>query len=64
MKFLEFDKNELLTDFARRLPEIRKQLGIFQSELDDKVGLSRQSISSIERGIFLCHGTFSLRLCL
>lgn len=44
------NKDELLSDFATKLPDIRKKLGISQSELGDKVGLSRQSISSIERG--------------
>lgn len=46
----DFNKNELLTDFAIKLPNIRKKLGMSQSELGDKVGLSRQSISSIECG--------------
>jgi len=46
-----FDRNEILVEFARNMPRIRKKLGISQSELGKKVGLSRQSISSIERGI-------------
>lgn len=32
------------------MPKIRKSLGMSQSELGNKVGVSRQSISSIERG--------------
>lgn len=49
MDFVEFDKRELMDDFVKHLPEIRKRLGISQSELGEKIGLSRQSISSIER---------------
>lgn len=50
MVISEINKEELLSDFVNKLPEIRKKLGLSQSELGDKVGLSRQSISSIERG--------------
>lgn len=46
----ENNKKELLSDFVNKLPAIRKKLGLSQSELGEKVGLSRQSISSIERG--------------
>ena len=45
------NKKALLQDFANNLPNIRKQLGLSQSDLGKKVGLSRQTISSIERGI-------------
>ena len=44
------EKKEMLQRFAEGLPLIRKRLGMSQSELGDKVGVSRQSISSIERG--------------
>lgn len=44
------NKEELLIEFAEQLPTIRKILGVSQSEMGRKVGLSRQSISSIERG--------------
>ena len=39
-----------MIEFAEQLPTIRKILGVSQSEMGRKVGLSRQSISSIERG--------------
>lgn len=51
MEIIDLNKEELLSDFVEKLPEIRKKLGISQGELGEKVGLSRQSISSIERGI-------------
>lgn len=47
----EFDRNELLVEFASNMPKIRKKLGLSQSDLGAKVGLSRQSISSIEREV-------------
>jgi len=50
VKISEINKKELLFDFVKALPKIRKKLNISQSELGDRVGLSRQSISSIERG--------------
>ncbi len=42
-------KQEILEEFVEKMPHIRKKLGISQTELGEKVGLSRQSISSIER---------------
>ena len=50
MVISEINKEELLSDFVTKLPSIRKKLGLSQSELGEKVGVSRQSISSIERG--------------
>lgn len=43
-----------------RIEEIRKERGILQEELAKKLGVSRQTISSLERGrynpsIFLAH---------
>ncbi len=43
-----------------RIEEIRKERGILQEELARKLGVSRQTISSLERGrynpsIFLAH---------
>ena len=43
-----------------RIEEIRKEKGILQDELAKKLGISRQTISSLERGrynpsIFLAH---------
>lgn len=45
------EKKALLQKFATEIPAIRKALSMSQSELGNKVGVSRQSISSIERGI-------------
>ncbi len=43
-----------------RIEELRKERGILQEELAKKLGVSRQTISSLERGrynpsIFLAH---------
>lgn len=43
-------QNEMMEVLAKRLPLIRKEMNISQTELGEKVGLSRQTISSIERG--------------
>lgn len=40
----------MINILVRRLPQIRKEMKISQTELGKKVGLSRQTISSIERG--------------
>lgn len=45
------EKKMLLQKFTEDIPAIRKSLNMSQSELGNKVGVSRQSISSIERGI-------------
>ena len=43
-------QQEMINILVRRLPQIRKEMKISQTELGKKVGLSRQTISSIERG--------------
>lgn len=43
------DRSKLVNDLVSSLPTIRHRLGISQSILAECVGLSRQSISSIER---------------
>lgn len=40
---------KLMDDLIANLPKFRRRLGISQTELGEKVGLSRQTISSIER---------------
>lgn len=39
----------LIQHMVDRLPAIRKKYGISQKELGEKIGLSRQTISAIER---------------
>lgn len=46
----EEQKKTILESFAKKVPWIRKKLRMSQTELGEKVGLSRQSISSLERG--------------
>jgi len=45
----DFSREDVLREFAVSLPKIRGELKMSQGELGKKVGLSRQSISSIER---------------
>ena len=47
----EFDKKDILNSFAKKIPYIRKELHMSQTDLGEKLGMSRQSISSIERKI-------------
>lgn len=41
---------EVLVKFSAGLPDVRKQIDMSQSELGEKIGVSRQTISNIERG--------------
>lgn len=45
------EREAIVTHLAETLPKLRKKYGISQSELGEKVGVSRQTISAIERGI-------------
>lgn len=50
MQLTEDTKQKLIYKMIIRLPQIRKEMKISQTELGKKVGLSRQTISGIERG--------------
>lgn len=43
-------QQEMINQLVQRLPQIRKEMKISQTEFGKRVGLSRQTISSIERG--------------
>lgn len=43
---------QLKIQFGKRLQELRRQAGITQEQLADEIGLTVESISNIERGIF------------
>lgn len=43
------EQEVLIKHMANRLPALRKKYGISQTELGGKIGLSRQTISAIER---------------
>lgn len=47
----EFDKKKVLESFSKKIPYIRRELHLSQTELGEKLGMSRQSVSSIERGV-------------
>ena len=47
----EFDKKKVLESFSKKIPDIRRELHLSQTELGEKLGMSRQSVSSIERGV-------------
>lgn len=50
MQLAEEKKQQLISEMIKRLPQIRKEMKISQTEFGKKVGLSRQTISGIERG--------------
>ena len=51
MKEISLERKErMINSLTCKLPMIRQVMNISQTELGDMVGLSRQSISSIERG--------------
>lgn len=43
-------QQEMINQLVQKLPQIRRKMKISQTEFGEKVGLSRQTISSIERG--------------
>ncbi len=48
----EEDKKKLLTIFSKNLPSYRKALKLSQEEFGDLIGITRQTVSSIERGAY------------
>ena len=45
------EQQEMIRVMTQALPHLRKELHVSQTELAEKVGVSRQMISLIERGI-------------
>ena len=43
-------REKLISEMILLLPKFRQELGLSQTEFGEKVGVSRQTISSIERG--------------
>ncbi len=42
-------RNKIIDEFVEDLPKMRKRIGLSQTELGERAGLSRQTISLIER---------------
>jgi len=47
----EIQVQELMDGLVKSLPRVRKMLGLNQTEFGEKIGLCRQSVSGIERGL-------------
>ena len=47
---IQNERELLIEKLVSKLPTFRQELGLSQAEFGKKVGLSRQSISSVERG--------------
>ncbi len=43
-------QEEMISIFVKALPDLRKEIGVSQTVLGEKIGKSRQTISLIERG--------------
>ncbi|MBQ7355356.1 MAG: helix-turn-helix transcriptional regulator [Clostridia bacterium] len=48
---LSEEQVKMISILSRALPHLRKDLGVSQTQLAEKVGISRQMISLIERGL-------------
>lgn len=46
---LSNEQSKMKIEFTEMLPKLRKRVGMSQTKLGNKIGLSRQTISSIER---------------
>ena len=44
------EREKLILEMTSLLPRFRQELGLSQTDFGEKVGVSRQTISSIERG--------------
>lgn len=44
------EQEEMISSLIKDLPTLRRKLGISQTALGERIGLSRQTISAIERG--------------
>ena len=58
-KIDEIQVQKLMDALVKSLPKVRKMLGLTQTEFGEKIGLCRQSVSGIERGLApMTWGTF------
>ena len=57
---LSIEQQQMIEAFVKALPRLRKELGISQTVLGDKIGVTRQMVSFIERGA--CPMTWSVFL--
>lgn len=46
------EQRRMIDAFTIALPKLRKELGVSQSSLGERIGISRQMLSYIERGIY------------
>ena len=48
---LSQEQHKMISVLSKALPHLRRDLGVSQTQLSEKVGISRQMISLIERGL-------------
>jgi putative transcriptional regulator len=47
---------------ANRLKERRTELGFTQAELEEKVGVTRKTVNTVENGVFTPSATLAIKL--
>ena len=52
MRLEESERKKLLAVFAKNLPTYRKVMKLSQEEFGETIGITRQTVSSIERGAY------------
>ncbi len=52
MKLSDSERKKMLAIFAANLPNYRKMMKLSQEEFGDTIGITRQTVSSIERGAY------------
>ena len=52
MKLEESERKKMLAIFAANLPSYRKTMKLSQEEFGETIGITRQTVSSIERGAY------------
>ena len=56
---LSKEQQQMIDVFVKTLPSLRKEFGVSQTALGEKIGISRQMVSYIERGVYpMTWGTF------
>ena len=52
MRLEDNERKKMLTIFAKNLPTYRKNMKLSQEEFGETIGITRQTVSSIERGAY------------
>lgn len=56
--FNKQQKEDMLEKFITELPTLRAKVGIFQEDIANTIGISRQTYGAYENGDRRCHGAY------